>query len=77
MFQGDAWFLCLLTILAAPPIASQETRPLLAITHVKVVPMDRERVLTDQTVLNRLRRGMQPIQNAKDMPTKTKESRQR
>jgi hypothetical protein len=55
MFQGDAWFLCLLTILAAPPIASsQETQPLLAITNVQVVPMGRERVLTDQTVLNRL-----------------------
>ena len=45
--------LCLLlTILAVPQfLLSQEVRPSLAITHVDIVPMDRERLLADQTVL--------------------------
>ncbi len=52
MLQRVSCCVCLFTILAVPRLLlSQETRPSLAITHVHVVPMDRERVLTDQTVV--------------------------
>ncbi len=52
MLQRVRCCVCLLILLAGPQLLlSQETQPLLAITHVHVVPMDRERVLTDQTVL--------------------------
>ena len=52
MLQRGICRVCILTILAIPRLLlSQETQSSLAITHVHVVPMDRERVLTDQTVL--------------------------
>lgn len=42
----------LITILASPtPAAAQRPSPPVAITHVTVLPMDRDRVLSDQTVI--------------------------
>ena len=41
-------------VLAAPlPVAAQDTSPPAAFTNVSVIPMDRERVLTNQTVVVR------------------------
>jgi imidazolonepropionase-like amidohydrolase len=41
----------LVSVVLASPGASQSTPPAVAITNVSVIPMDRERVLADQTVI--------------------------